>query len=115
MNEGGILTGYHPDTPLADIVRPVVASNAYRCTVLAGLLATDDEPCTRETRVTEDKKVIDVFTWPSGSRTVVETWGVSVKLNGNGTDPVDRDRPTGMERCLLNRETKRTFCWGPRQ
>jgi hypothetical protein len=115
MNEGGILTGYHPETPLADIVRAVVASDAYRCVVLAGLLATDDEPCTRETRVTEDKKVIDVFTWPSGSRTVVETWGVSVKLNGNGTDPVDRDRPTGMERCLLNRETKRTFCWGPRQ
>lgn len=99
---GAIITGsfvhtwayqtYAPETPIAGLALSddaVVQTTAPqvktwerrlsgRCIVLKGTAVADNDPCTllRIVRRGEDLKTreIDTFVWPSGAKTVVESW-----------------------------------------
>ena len=107
------LEGYHPDLRLSDIATAATAATAaaYRCMVFEGSLVLDDEDCSRESQAGADGEVIYIFTWPSGSRTVLQTKGVRVLLNGANTRSLDPPRP-GLDVCHVSQETRRAFCYG---
>jgi hypothetical protein len=70
----------------------------------------DEEPCTRSTRTDPALGLVESYTWPSGSRTVVVRGGSDVTLNGSA---VRRERPRrdSMAFCYRSRETGNTFCF----
>ena len=79
--------------------------------VLDGSRVTDDEPCMRLTRRGNTGGRVHTFTWPSGSRTVIEDQPLRTLINGSATQAVTT-LPDGMVRCLRNTATGRTFCFG---
>ncbi len=107
------LAGYHPDTRLRDIAFAVDQNRGHRCMVLAGRRVIDDEPCRLDNRVTAENEIVQTFSWPSGSRTVVQTQGLWIRLNGAATTAY-RTPPAGMETCLTSEQTGNTFCYGLR-
>lgn len=104
------LAGYHPDLQLSDIAAPATEPT-FRCMVFEGRRLLDNEACTRKSEAGTDGEVIDIFTWPSGSRTVLQTKGVRVLLNGVNSRSQDPPRPE-LEACHMSQETRRAFCYG---
>ncbi len=108
----GRLAAYHPRTPLAEIADvPAGGAVSARCMVLDGNRVTDDDPCTRLTQRRDGGGRLHIFTWPSGSRTIVEDAPLRTLINGSAA-LADNTLPPGMVRCVQNSATGRKFCYG---
>lgn len=106
-NSYSLLHTLPSDTLITDL-RPDVSgvwnqNTSGRCTVEHDGRLSDDEPCRR----TVEGKVL-IFTWPSGSRTVVDERGQQSLINGSQIS----SSSSGLNRaCWKNGVTQREFCY----
>ena len=111
---------YPPEMPLAALPRDGQTRSLTRngtCFIYNGDdQMTDREPCVQETRVGTDGSLTAEHLWPSGARTVVQTIGLQITINGNPAHPWywPDPRPAGAEDdCPRNRSSRNTFCFHP--
>lgn len=102
---------------VADFTRPARAWAETRCRVFSAKRQTDDEPCRRDTVISLDldvsRRVVDTFTWPSGSRTVIVEHKGRSRINGAAASRVTlRDSPAPGADCFLNAASGNVFCHG---
>lgn len=108
---GGI--SVDPAPPAAPVAASPAASMpgaSGECTVRDGATFVDREPCRREERVQNRRRIVD-YHWPSGAKTVLEERARGWFVNGNPTD-VTRDE-TGRGECAFNIHTQKLFCYTP--
>lgn len=106
------LSLWRPETPLPSLNDPwvpTVLSGTCEVRSAAGSLS-DRETCsaTISYGISEDNSGAQLFTWPSGSRTVVEYLESSYWLN---SDAARLQYVDGYDTCIENQRTGNTFCF----
>ena len=112
------LAAYPPEQnldvlPNFDFSENLTPKNQHRfkmtCVVLSKGQIIDSETCFRELRQTSEGGQLEVYFWPSDSKTVVETnfGGTEIKVNGN---KAQGEKINGFGYCLLNSRTGNYFC-----
>lgn len=97
-----------PSDTLLSEIRPDVSgvwsqNETGRCTVEFAGEVMDDEPCTRSV-----EGLVLAFTWPSGSKTIVDERSQPALINGSQVSSTS----IGLKRaCWKNKDTKREFCY----
>lgn len=108
--DNGVGVASTPPTPEAASPRASMPGATGECTVRDGVVFVDREPCRREVRVQNRRRVFD-YHWPSGAKTVLEERSRRWYVNGNPTN-VTRDE-TGRGECAFNVHTQKLFCYTP--
>lgn len=116
-----------PGTPLAEIARgqqprSYAQKDSYQttCMVLKDNTMLDTQTCLADVqfRLGDDlmSEVTQVFTWPSGARTVITSLDgtyIQARINGAATGYAAPDSVSPEARCLKNESSGNTFCYMP--
>ncbi len=112
---------YPGDMPLTSLPRGGVATpvtDPGTCHVYtADDSLRDREPCTRTRQIKGDATLVTLFDWPSGARTVLETAGMTRRINGQPARgwywPEPRPATASDTDCARNEVSGNVFCFNP--